>query len=332
MNIFESNQPIDLQNIPEGMLKSIGNNKILFKTAIDLNYPVNLIESFSNDTKQILYTTKIFNFAGFMGILPLGVRRDVLRKHRIKNDSLGDFLDIFNSRNLLFLSQLTARSTAELLATNKKLKKGKHEFNVTNSIRALVGLLAFDDKPYSKIGWKFYAFFSGFFSSRLRNHLNLVQILQGLIKMPLQIKMFTKKLVMTNETIQGKIDFSKNNNPALGVNMVLGKRMIVYQRNATIVIGPLGENDFETMLPDGKVLKLIRECVKVYWNNAVFVDVKLIRCGDSIGACFLGKLGNEKKLGWNTWLKKNYSTKDRSDCNFSLLVSGSGQCANLLGS
>lgn len=324
MSAPESKPNNNLDYIFKTVSGSTAFKHISFKTSVDFNYPVNLVDSFSTGSQSIVYTTKILNFAGFMGVLPLSFRHDVFRKHRSKNDSLGDFLDIFNSRNLLFLAQLSSRSSSELLSTRKKHSKNKHEFSLSNSMLAIAGFLAFDAKPESKIGWKFYAFFSGFFSSRLRNHSNLEQILEYLVKMPVKIIMFSKRSVLVNENIQGNLCNLKNNSSGLGVNMVLGKRMVVYQRNATIKLGPLAEHEFESMLPKGKLLKLLTECVKVFWNDTVFVDVRMIRSGETIGPCFLGKVGFEKKLGLNSWLSNNHSRIDRSDCNFSLLAPGSG--------
>lgn len=302
-------------------------NNISFRTNSNFSYPINLLDVSRNNSKSLVISTSIFNLAGFMGILPLSVRNKVYRKHRAKDNSLGDFFDIFNSRNLLFLSQLSSRAGSQLLAGNKKHVQGEHAFTTQRSILSLAGLFAFEGEPSAKAGWKFFAFFSGFFSSHLRNHLNLVQILNYVLKMPVEIQMFSKRWIHVNQDIQGKLNYSPNNSSNLGVNMILGKIMQVYQRNAVVKVGPLDKENFYMLLPDGKLLNVMKEIVKVYWNDSVFVQVHLIRRSESIGKCFLRGSGISNRLGWDTWLLKSDTSKDRADCHFGLLAYGSGQAS-----
>jgi len=106
--------------------------------------------------------------------------------------------------------------------------------------------------------------------------------------------------------------------------MILGKRVRMYQRQCRISVGPLDESRFQEFLPGGVWLNKIKEIVKVYWNNSVSVELKLIRKADSIGPTSLGKKNYLSLLGRNSWLYScKFIIKNRDDCHFNLTEIGS---------
>jgi predicted component of type VI protein secretion system len=142
---------------------------------------------------------------------------------------------------------------------------------------------------------------------------------------PVDVEMFGQGWENIDEKFQGKLSLDRNSGSVLGENMILGKRVKMYQRQCRISIGPLDESRFQDFLPGGVWLNRVKEVVRVYWNNSVSVDLKLIRKADSIGPSFLGLKSFLKKLGRDTWVFSRNLSKNRNDCHFKLLEIGSFQ-------
>jgi predicted component of type VI protein secretion system len=135
--------------------------------------------------------------------------------------------------------------------------------------------------------------------------------------------MFCQGWEKIDKKFQGKLSFDKNLGSSLGENMILGKRVRMFQRQCRISIGPLDESRFQEFLPGGVWLNKIKEIVRVYWNNSVSVELKLIRKADSIGPTSLGKKNYFTRLGRDSWLFSCNLILNRDDCHFKLVEIGS---------
>jgi len=297
--------------------------RLLFKSKSDLNYPLKSSEFIRDEKGSLVAQTSFFNLVGHMGILPLSVREEVLQRHRNKDDGLKDFLDIFNSRSLSFLFELENRFRISGSALDFK---SQHNLNHKNLVFVLLALIGFADLGLDSCknsNLPLYIYFSGFFSSKIRNKENLQQMLEYLLDVPIQIQTFAQRWVGIGEIFQGKISKSANSGSSLGVDTVLGKKIKMSQRQVTINIGPLGKRKFMEFLPGGIWHKKIEEIVRVYWKNSVSITIRLIKQGGSITPVLIGKSANASRLGLDSWLITRNLTKDRDDCNYGLMVEGS---------
>ena len=96
-----------------------------YKNSVDLKYPFNNLEKTDVSNDKLLVFTTIFSLAGVLGVLPLPIREELLKRHREKDDSLRDFIDIFNSRAIDFLVAI----------------QGKRTFRINSSIHSKLGSL-----------------------------------------------------------------------------------------------------------------------------------------------------------------------------------------------
>jgi len=291
-----------------------------FKSFLELKYPFNNVEKSEVSKDKLLLYSTIFNLAGALGILPLSVREELVKRHREKDDSLADFIDIFNSRSIDFLVAIQCKRD---LGANSHIQSKLSSLALI--LRSIVGFNGYDLGNNSYVGISFYVFFAGFFSARIRNRENLQQMLAYYLGVPVDVEMFGQGWENIDEKFQGKLSLDRNSGSVLGENMILGKRVKMYQRQCRISIGPLDESRFQDFLPGGVWLNRVKEIVRVYWNNSVSVDLKLIRIADSIGPSFLGLKSFLKKLGKDTWVFSRNLPNNRNDCHFKLLEIGSFQ-------
>lgn len=291
-----------------------------YKNSIDLKYPFSNIDKTNVSEDKLLVFTTIFSLAGTLGVLPLQIREELLNRHRDKDDSLTDFIDIFNSRAIDFLVAIQKK---KIFGTNSQIYS--KQSNLGSILKSIVGFYNYGEEQKSKVGISFYIFFGGYFSSRIRNQENLQQMLSFYLGVPIEIEMFCQGWEYIDQKHQGKLSFDKNLGSSLGENMILGKRIRIYQRQCRISVGPLDESSFQEFLPGGVWLNKIKEIVRVYWNNSVSIELKLIRKANSIGTIFLGKKNYYKILGRNSWLLSCKININRDDCHFKLLGIGSFQ-------
>jgi len=289
-----------------------------YKNSISLTYPFENLQKTNISKDKLLVYTTIFSLAGPLGVLPLIIREELLKRQKEKDNSLTDFIDIFNSRAIDFLIAIQNKKNLGISSRNDS------KINSLNFIlQSIVGFNDYGEKENSKVGISFYVYFGGYFSGRVRNKENLQQILSFYLGVIVQIEMFCQGWENIEQKFQGKLSNDKNFGSTLGENMILGKRIRMYQRQCRITIGPLDESKFQEFLPKGVWLSRIKEIVKVYWNNSVSVELKLIRKADSISSTFLGKKSYLKRLARDSWLLSCNLTKNRDDCHFKLLDNGS---------
>jgi len=285
-----------------------------YKNSVDLKYPFNNLEKTDVSKDKLLVFTTIFSLAGTLGVLPLPIREELLKRHREKDDSLRDFIDIFNSRAIDFLVAIQDKRTFKIIS-NIHSKLG----SLGSVLQSIVGFYNYGEEQKSQVGIPFYVFFGGYFSGRVRNLENLQQMLLFYLDVTVEVEMFCEGWENIEKKFQGKLSFNKNYGSSLGENMILGKRVRMYQRQCKISVGPLDESRFQEFLPGGVWLNKIQEIVRVYWNNSVSVELKLIRKADSICSTFLGKKNYFTRLGRDSWLFSCNLKRDKEDYHFRLL-------------
>ena len=289
-----------------------------YKNSVDLKYPFNNLEKTDVSNDKLLVFTTIFSLAGVLGVLPLPIREELLKRHREKDDSLRDFIDIFNSRAIDFLVAIQGKRTFRINSSiHSKLG------SLGSVLQSIVGFYNYGEEQNSHVGTSFYVYFGGYFSARVRNQENLQQMLSFYLGVTVEVEMFCQGWENIDQKFQGKLSFDKNFSSSLGVDMILGKRVRMFQRQCRISIGPLDKSRFQEFLPGGDWLNKIKEIVKVYWNNSVSVELKLIRKADSIGPTSLGKKNYFTRLGRDSWLFSCKLVINRDDCHFKLMEIGS---------
>jgi type VI secretion system protein ImpH len=86
---------------------------------------------------------------------------------------------------------------------------------------------------------------------------------------------------------------------ALGVNTILGAHAWQRQTKFRIVLGPLKEHEFQSMLPGGSRLKRLSALVRNYVGDSLSWDVRLF-LDKRVSQPF--RLDRITRLGWTSWL------------------------------
>ncbi|HEY4328943.1 MAG TPA: type VI secretion system baseplate subunit TssG [Phycisphaerae bacterium] len=93
----------------------------------------------------------------------------------------------------------------------------------------------------------------------------------------------------------------------LGSTAIVGSRIWECQYKFRVILGPMGYDDYQRMLPGGDSLRRLRDWVKNYIGDELVWDLQLILKKEEVPAATLGKSG---RLGWSTWTKAKPLPRD----------------------
>lgn len=146
-------------------------------------------------------------------------------------------------------------------------------------------------------------FFSGIYSSQVRNADGLAAVLSGYLERPAKVEQFVGSWLELPHSERTRISGSNALRKRPGVNLgggaVLGKMVWDRQHNFRIHIGPLDHDVFVSLLPQGKALPAVIALVEQYIGLELSWDLKLGLKHDQVMPC---RLGLRSRLGWTSWL------------------------------
>ena len=108
---------------------------------------------------------------------------------------------------------------------------------------------------------------------------------------------------------------------ALGSEAVIGQRVWDVESKFRVRLGPLGYAEFRRLLPDGDMLRPVREMVRLYAGPHLEFDVQLVLNRREVPRCRLGgDSASASRLGWNTWVRHGEFAADVDDAVFASKV------------
>jgi len=97
---------------------------------------------------------------------------------------------------------------------------------------------------------------------------------------------------------------------ALGLSTVIGPRVFGCQHKFRLALGPLGLDDYKSMLPGQRGLAVVVAIVRNYAGDELAWDLKLVLRHEEVPPLHLDGV---PQLGWTTWLGKPAAGRDADD-------------------
>jgi len=245
------------------------------------------------DRRTWRLAVNFFGLLGPNGPLPLHLTeyaRD--RVHHAGDRTLARFLDIFQHRLVALFYR--ARSMAEPTAQFDRPETDRFALYVG----ALCGfgspaLRQRDAMPdHSKLH------FAGRLGAQVRNAEGLEALLAALLAIPARVDEFVVHWMTLPEDCRCRLGTSPTTGK-LGESALLGDRVWDCQHKFRVVLGPLGRNEYEDVLPAGKVLPTVIAIVRNYIGDELAWDLRLVLERSQV---FPVELGRSGRLGWTTWI------------------------------
>lgn len=159
---------------------------------------------------------------------------------------------------------------------------------------------------------------AGLMSLTTRPAEGLLQLVSSYFGLPVEIEEFVGQWIdLPPDTL-----LELGSNPAagrLGESTTIGARIWDCQQKFRIVLGPMGRDDYQRLLPGSTARRRLVDLVRGYLGDELDWDLRLILKKDDVPGL---KLGGTNRLGWSTWLRSGPATKDASDLVLNLLADG----------
>jgi type VI secretion system protein ImpH len=244
------------------------------------------------------------NFMGLFGPngpLPLHVTEYARERMLHHNDhTLARFLDVFHHR----LVSLFYRAWA----VNQQAVSYEHAGHdrIADYVASLFGdgmdsFLGRDSVPDSS---KLH--YAGRLAGTARNAEGLEAVLEDFFGIRTRVETFVGEWIELPADSRCKLGASPMTG-TLGSTAIVGARIWECQYKFRVIMGPMGYDDYQRMLPGGASLRRLIDWVKNYAGEEHAWDVQLILRKEEVPAAALGKSG---RLGWSTWTKAKPLPRD----------------------
>ncbi len=285
-----------------------------------------LNQSESQTTAQWHLVVNFMGLTGTQGVLPYHYTEMMLKRLKIKDESLMKFFDLFNHRIISLFYQASCKYNLPLEYERKKLnppaflERDSH----TQILMSLIGLGTknLSNRLYTQDESLLY--YSGLLSSQIRTASGLKQILQQHFNIPVKIQEFVGQRQELIDDVRSKLPCRKEplgQNISLGKSAMLGRSGWFAQGKIRIILGPLNKKQAQKFAPDTKALYAINEIVKIYTRMEYEYDfIVRIKRRDTLDK---SQLDSKKPpiMGWNTWIvskpKQNYNNDETLDISVS---------------
>ena len=316
---------------PVALFSPPNTETIRFHSSSALNFSsseISKVEQNNNSkgNKKWDMSVNFMGLTGSQGVLPFHYSEIILKRLKMKDESLSHFLNLFNHRIVSLFYQASNKYNLPIEYERKKLNPPATKVRDDHSqvLMSLIGLgtKGLNNRMYVKDESLFY--YSGLLSQQVKTATGLKQILRSYFNIPIEINEFVGQWQELIEDVRTKLpgkDNPSGQNNCLGRSLMLGNNGWFAQGKINIVLGPLSKEQLELFSPGTKALKALNEIVQLYagleFSYDFIIKVKRSDIPNKI------KLSKDSKpiMGWNTWLSGSATTSTNQNETLDIKIS-----------
>lgn len=290
-----------------------------FRTQLSLNFPVSEVSElyFERPAQQSAHglplTEMQVTFMGLVGpsgVLPRPYTELLLERHvQHRDDAAHAFLDLFSHRMTALFYEAWQKYRFHI----EHERNGRSRFD-----RYLLNLVGFGpqghkatfERPGAALRSELFSYFSGIFTHKPRNALNLQSLLTFTFGVPFQVKPFAGRWLKLGLEQCSRLG---RRNSTLGHSAVLGQRVWDYQSTVQIAIGPLKLVDYERLQPGTPDYRQLVQTLRFYLGAELDYQIAPRLLREEVPVPRLGRAGNVA-LGRKGWLKRAQHHVEPSRC------------------
>lgn len=273
---------------------------VRFHVNNSLAFPPGQIHSLEwPDDGQPRMVVNFMGLTGPLGVLPIWYTELIRQRLRLKDNSLQDFLDLFNHRAISLFYQAWEKYRGYVAYERNERDR------LSRSVLSFVGLdtpgLANRQQPVKD---EAFAFYCGLFSTQTRSATALEQILSDYFDVPAEITQFVGVWRTLEAGDRCKLESSVEYSDQLGLGAIAGEEIWDRQSRARIKLGPLTAKQYLSFLPVGDAWDALRSLTKFFTNGEIEFEVQLVLKQDEVPPCGLDPSADRAPLlGWFSWIK-----------------------------
>jgi type VI secretion system protein ImpH len=317
--LYPNRQPVGRDALPSQEV-------VRFRSHLSLSFPpsaIHEIERLQDGSGPAQMTVAFMGLTGLLGVLPRHYTELLLERVRHKDQTLRDFLDLFNHRLISLFYRAWEKYRFPIAYERAMVQQegydrfSLHLFDLLGlGTRGLRGRLEVEDEAL--------LFYAGLLAQHPHSASALEELLQDYFGIPVQVTQFVGQWLTLSEANRSRLGLREGNN-ALGVNAVAGSRVWDQQGKFRLHLGPLTYDEFCRFLPSGEAFAQLISLTRFYAGQEWDFDVQLILKAVEVPACRLGETGAQApRLGWSTWLKSKGGCRDAED----VILAGKPNVAN----
>ena len=248
-------------------------------------------------------TVAFHGLTGPQGVLPQHYTALLIERVRGKDYSLRDFLDMFNHRALSHFYRAWRKYRFPFAYEDTVLNESGDDL-FTQGLYCLLGLGTAGQRGRAEFEDEALLYFSGHFAHWPRSAVALEGVLNEYFQIPTAVKQFQGEwlyLAVEDRSALPSLG-GRGQYTALGSEAVVGQRVWDVESKFRLRLGPLSYAEFRRLLPDGDMLRPVREMVRLYAGPHLEFDVQLVLKRREVPRCRLGgDPAGASRLGWNTY-------------------------------
>ncbi len=286
---------------------------VRFRVASSFNFPASTIV----DLKELpaaqadqsppppQMQVSFMGLTGPSGVMPEHYTDLLLRRIRLKDNALRDFLDIFNHRSISLFYRAWEKYRFPSAWERARLDPEAADL-FTDCLRCLVGLgtAALNDRL--RISDEVVFYYAGHMAHRPRSALALEALLSDYLRLPVQIQQFQGQwldLSREEQTRLPGVECPAGQYHQLGNGAVVGERVWDVRSRFHLRVEHLRYSQFVRLLPEGEHFISVCQLTRTYAGPEFTFAVQPVLAVDEVPVCQLAQDGiYQPRLGWNTWL------------------------------
>ena len=245
---------------------------------------------------------------GASGVLPFHYSELVLKRLKLKDRALADFLDLFNHRLLSLFYQACLKyrlpfdyERAALRQSAAAPSRDAH----TQVLMSLIGLGTPATAGRLQAGDEAFVYHAGLLSQRIRTADGLKQIISNVFGMRAEITEFVGQWHDLIDDVRTRLPgfaVPSGQNNQLGKTAMLGRKGWSAQGRIRIVLGPLSAEQYASLSPKSGTLAAVDEAVRLYLHDEHSYDFVMRVEASAIDGPARLRPDRAPTLGWSAWL------------------------------
>ncbi len=282
-----------------GKTLSPQDDPVLFTSSYSYSLPSSDISRITTEESgRPTIEVNFWNLAGPHGALPAPLSEKVVERSRNGDDSLKDFVNIFNHR-LLGVYYSVAEKYSFVLSP-----KSVNNTSAGQILSAVAGA-NLDEGQYGRVPVHRLTKYAGLLWQRPRSAAGLEQLLKDYFRAPIQVDQFTGSWVDIHQRQRTFIGRKQGRNHVLGKSTFLGRRFWQSAHHFVVNIGPLSSEKFHQFIPTGEHYGQMCDLIKLYAPMELTFQLKvLLREGEALQPVEAQNASVENRLGWTAVLNE----------------------------
>lgn len=264
---------------------------VRFHAVHHLGFPARAVERLWQDeaSQRHHLAVTFMGLTGPTGVLPRHYTTLIHKRARHRDHALADFLDLFNHRLIALYYRAWAKYRPAI--QQEEHANASEPPPLTRLLRALAG-----QQPEQQDELPLY--YSGQFSRTNRSTAALSELLADFLEQPVAIESYCGQWLPIRAPDRAVIG-RHGRNHRLGKGVLIGRRVWDVQSKFRIIIGPLPQAVYESLLPNGAKFTQLRQLVLQYVPAHLSIELQFL-----IETHSEASPGQRRfRLGWNTWLQ-----------------------------